>query len=130
MQKKNKKQQHFATSRICKGNYSEQKVNESVHVVGETIHKVLATLKLNRKPIKFMIDFEATVNVIPATFVKDNKMEHLLKKGKKLDISVYGGKKSQNRKNNEGRTYQPCQQKKSDRLNHGCKWEGTTNFKL
>ena len=40
-----------------------------------------------------MIDSGATVNVIPATFVKDNKMEHLLKKGKKLDISVYGGKK-------------------------------------
>ena len=39
-----------------------------------------------------MIDSGATVNVIPATFVKD-KMEHLLKKGKKLDISVYGGKK-------------------------------------
>ena len=31
--------------------------------------------------------------MIPSTFVKDNKMEHLLKKGKKLDISVYGGKK-------------------------------------
>ena len=40
-----------------------------------------------------MIDSGATVNVIPATFVKDNRMEHLLKKGKKLDISVYGGKK-------------------------------------
>ncbi len=40
-----------------------------------------------------MIDSGATVNVIPATFVKDNKMEHLLKKGKKLDIPVYGGKK-------------------------------------
>ena len=40
-----------------------------------------------------MIDSGVTVNVIPATFVKDNKMEHLLKKGKKLDISVYGGKK-------------------------------------
>ena len=61
--------------------------------VGETIHKVHANLKLNRKPIKFMIDSGATVNVIPATFVKDNKMEHLLKKGKKLDISVYRGKK-------------------------------------
>ena len=40
-----------------------------------------------------MIDSGATVNVISATFVKDNKMEHLLKKGKKLDIAVYGGKK-------------------------------------
>ena len=40
-----------------------------------------------------MLDSGATVNVIPATFVKDNKMEHLQKKGKKLDISVYGGKK-------------------------------------
>ena len=59
----------------------------------ETIHKVHANLKLNGKPIKFMIDSGATVNVIPATFVKDNKMEHLLKKGKKLDITVYGGKK-------------------------------------
>ena len=36
----------------------------------------------------------------------------------------------QNRRNNEGRTYQPCQQKKSDSLSHGCEWEGTTNFKL
>ena len=41
-----------------------------------------------------MLDFRATVNVIPATFVKNNKVEHLLKKGKKLDISVYGGKKA------------------------------------
>ena len=41
-----------------------------------------------------MLDSGTTVNVIPATFVKDNKMEDLLKKGKKkLDISVYGGKK-------------------------------------
>ena len=64
-----------------------------MYVVGETIHKVHANLKLNGKPIKFMIDSGATVNVIPATFVKDNKMEHLLKKGKKLDISVDGGKK-------------------------------------
>ena len=38
-----------------------------------------------------MIDSGATVNVIPATFVRDNKMEHLLKKGKKLDITVYEG---------------------------------------
>ena len=76
--------------------------------------------EIKRKPIKFMIDSGATVNVIPATFVKDNKMEHLLKKGKKLDITVYGGKKGQNRRNNEGRTYQPCQQKKSDSLSHGC----------
>ena len=88
-----KRKNHFAISRICKGNHSEQKVNECLHVVGETIYKVHANLKLNRKPIKFMIDSGATVNVIPATFVKDNKMEHLLKKSKKLDISVYGGKK-------------------------------------
>lgn len=40
-----------------------------------------------------MIDSGATVNVIPATFVKNNKIEHLLKKGKKLDISVYRGKR-------------------------------------
>lgn len=88
-----KRKKHFATSRICRGNYSEQRVNECFHVEGETIHKVHANLKLNGKPIKFMIDSGATVNVIPATFVKDNKMEHLLKKGKKLDISVYRGKR-------------------------------------
>ena len=68
-----KRKNHFATSRICKGNYNEQKVNECFHVVGETIHKVHANLKLNGNPIKFMIDTGATVNVIPATFVKDNK---------------------------------------------------------
>ena len=121
-----KKKKHFATSRICKGNYREQKVNECFHVVQETIHKVHANLKLNGKPIKFMIDSGATVNVIPATFVKDNKNGALTKKGKKLDISVYGGKKVRT----EGTTYQPCQQKKSDNLSHGCEWEGTTNFKL
>ena len=75
-----KRKKHFAISRICKDKYSEQKVNECFHVVGETIHKVHANLKLNGKPIKFMIDSGTTVNVIPATFVKDNKMEHLLKK--------------------------------------------------
>ena len=78
-----KRKKHFA---LCKDKYSEQKVNECFHVVGETIHKVHANLKLNGKPIKFMIDSGATVNVIPATFGKDNKMELLLKKGKKLDI--------------------------------------------
>ena len=88
-----KEKKHFAISRICKDKHSEKKVNECFHVVGETIHKVHANLKLNGKPIKFMIDSGTRVNVIPATFVKDNKMEHLLKKGKKLDISVYGGKK-------------------------------------
>ena len=35
----------------------------------------------------------ATINVIPALFVKHNKMDHLLKKGKKPHILVYGGKK-------------------------------------
>ena len=40
-----------------------------------------------------MLDSEATVNVISATFVKDKKMEHLQIKGKKLDISIYGGKR-------------------------------------
>ena len=75
-----KKTKHFATSRICKGNYSEQKVNECFYVVGETIHKVHANLKLNGKPIKFMVDSGTSINVLPATFVKDNKMEHLLKK--------------------------------------------------
>ena len=40
-----------------------------------------------------MLDSKVSVNVIPATFVKDNKMEHLVKKGKKLDISVYKGKR-------------------------------------
>ena len=72
---------------------AKKKVNECFHVVGETIHKVHANLKLNGKLIKFMIDSGATVNVIPVTFVKDNKMEHLLKKGKKLDITVNGGEK-------------------------------------
>ena len=38
-----------------------------------------------------MLDSGATVNVIPATVIKDNKMEHLQKK---LDILVYRGKKS------------------------------------
>ena len=33
-----------------------------------------------------MLDSGATVNVIPAAFIKDNKMEYLLKKVKKLDI--------------------------------------------
>ena len=88
-----KRKKHFAISKICKDKHSEQKVNECFHVVGETIHKVHANLKLNGKSIKLMIDSGATVNVIPATFVKNNKMEHFLKKGKKLDISVYGGKK-------------------------------------
>ena len=74
------KKKLFAKSKICKGNQSEQKVNECFHVVEETIHKVHANLKLNGKPIKFMIDSGATVNVILATFVKDNKMEHILKK--------------------------------------------------
>ena len=32
--------------------------------------------------IKFMIDSGATVNEIPATFFKDYKIEHLLKKKK------------------------------------------------
>ena len=47
-----------------------------------------------------MLDSGATENVIPATFIIDNKLEHLIKKGKKLDISVCGGKK-----NYEGRTH-------------------------
>ena len=88
-----KRKNHFATSKICKGKYREQDVNECFHIGRETIHKVHAHLRLNSEPIKFMLDSRATVNVIPATFIKDNKMEHLLKKGKKLDISVYGGKK-------------------------------------
>ena len=50
-----------------------------------------------------MLDSGATV--IPATFVKDNKIEHLLKKGKKLGISVYGGKKGENWRNYGGRTH-------------------------
>ena len=75
------KEKKFAKSKVCKDNPSEKKVNECFHVVGETIHKVHANLKLNWKPIKFMIDSGANVNVIPATFVKGNKMQHLLKKG-------------------------------------------------
>ena len=89
MQKKN----FFATSKICKGKCKEQDVNECFHVGRETIHKVHANLRLNSKPIKIMLDSGATVNVVPTTFVKDKEMEYLLKKGKKLDISVYGGKK-------------------------------------
>ena len=88
-----KRKKQFNKSKVCKDNQSEKKVNVCFPVVGETIHKVHANLKLNGKPIKFIIDSGATVNVIPATFVKDNKMEHLLKKGKKLDITVYGGQK-------------------------------------
>ena len=45
----------------------------------ETIHKVHANLILNSKPIKFLLDSGATVNVIPATFVKDNKNGALTK---------------------------------------------------
>ena len=90
-----KEKKHFAKSKICKGNESEKKVNECFRVVGETIHKVHANLKLNGKPIKFMIDSGATVNVIPATFVKDNKMEHLLKKVRNLIFQYTEGKKSE-----------------------------------
>ena len=80
-----KRKNHFATSKICKGKCKEQDVNECFHIIRETIHKVRANLRLNGKPIKFMLDSGAAENVIPATFVKDNKMEHLLKKGKKHD---------------------------------------------
>ena len=66
----------------------EQDVNECFKTGRETTHQVHANFRLNDKPIKFMLDSGATVNVVPVTFVKDNKMEHLLKKGKKLDISV------------------------------------------
>ena len=90
-----KEKKHFAKSKICKGNESEKKVNECFHVVGETIHKVHANLKLNGKPIKFMIDSGATVNVIPATYVKDNKMEHLLKKVRNLIFQYTEGKRSE-----------------------------------
>ena len=84
------------TSHVKGTNHSEQKVNECFHVVGETIHKVHANLKLNGKPIKFMIDSGATVNVIPATFIKDNKMEHLLKKKVRNLIFQYTeGKRSE-----------------------------------
>ena len=43
--------------------------------------------------LKFLLDSGTTLNAIPATFVKDNKMELSLKKEKKLDIPVYEGKK-------------------------------------
>ena len=56
---------HFATSKICKG----QDVNECFHIRRETIHKVHKNLRLNGKPIKFMLDSGTTINVIPATFV-------------------------------------------------------------
>ena len=78
---------------MCMGKRKEQDVNKCFHIGRETIHKVHANLRLNGNPIKFILDSGASVNVIPATFVKDNKMKHLLKKGKKLDISIYGGKK-------------------------------------
>ena len=80
-----KRKKHFASSKICKGKRKGQNVNECFHIGRETIHKVHANLRLNGKPIKSMLDSGATV--------KDNKIEHLLKKGKKLDISVYRGKK-------------------------------------
>ena len=85
-----KRKNHFATLKICKGKRKEQDFNEWFDIGRETIH---ANLRLNGKSIKFMLDSRATVNVIPVTFVKDNKMEHLLKKGKQLDVSVYEGKK-------------------------------------
>ena len=77
-----KRKNHFATSKICKGKRKEQNVNEYFHIGRETIHNVRANLKLNGKPIKFMLDSGATVNVIPATFIKDNRMERFLKKKK------------------------------------------------
>ena len=83
-----KKKNYFLTSKNFKC-----KRKECFHIGRETLHKVHANLRLNSKLIKFMLYSWASVNVIPATFVKDNKMELLLKKGKKLDISVYGGKK-------------------------------------
>ena len=83
-----KEKKRFATSKICKGKRKEQDVNECFHTGREIIHEVHTNLRLNSKTIKFLLDSKATVNVIPATFVKDNKMEHLLKKRKKLDISV------------------------------------------
>ena len=89
---KYKRKNHFVTSKICKSKHEEQGVNECFHIGKETIHKVHVNLRLNGKPIKFILDSGTTVNVVPATFVKDN-MEHSLKKGKELDISVYGGKK-------------------------------------
>ena len=84
-----KRKNHFATSKICK----EQDVDEHFHIGRETIHEVHTNLRLNGKPVRFMLYSGATIDVIPSTFIKNNKMEHLLKKGKKLDISVYGRKK-------------------------------------
>ena len=76
------KKKNFATSKNCYGKRKEQDVNKTSFYIGkETIHKVPANLRLNGKPIKFMLDSGTTLNVIPATFVKDNKIEHLLKKG-------------------------------------------------
>ena len=68
---KYKRKKHFAISKICKGKRKKQNVNECFHSGRETIHKVHANLKLNGKPIKFMLDSGASVNVIPATFVKE-----------------------------------------------------------
>ena len=80
-----KKTNHFAILKICKIKCKEQDVSEWFHIGREIIHKVHTNLKLNGKPIKFMLDSGATVNVIPATFIKDNKIDHLLKKGKNTE---------------------------------------------
>ena len=74
------RKKRFATSKICKGKRKKKDVYACFHIRRETIHKVHANLRLNGKLIKFMLDSGVTVNVIPATFVKDNKMELLLKK--------------------------------------------------
>ena len=79
--------------KFCRGKPKEQDANECFHIGKETIHKVHVSLRLNGNPIIFIFYSGATLNVIRATFVKDNKMEQLLKKGKKLDFSVYVGKK-------------------------------------
>ena len=59
-----KRKNHFAISKICKDKHKEQEVNEYFHIGRETIHKVHANLRLNGKPIKFMLDSGATLKFL------------------------------------------------------------------
>ena len=56
-----KRKHYFATSKICKGKRKEKDVNECFRIGRETIHKVHTNLRLNGKPIKFMLDSGTTV---------------------------------------------------------------------
>ena len=91
-----KSKNQFSKSKICKVKRKEQDINKCFRTEREIISKVHANLRLNGKSIKFMLYSGANVKVIPAKFVKDNKMDSFLKKGKKLDISVCERKKVRN----------------------------------